>query len=187
MRLFFALNFADEVRREVARLTQPLRAAVPGIGWVDAEHLHVTLKFLGERDASEVPTLAVLGKDAVRRHRPHDVALTAVGAFPNLGRPRVVWLGITGGEGLAQVAAALDAGAEALGVAREARPFRPHVTLARVRRPLGAEEAAALALAAAGVRLHVVTSVRVIDLMRSTLTAAGPRYEPVGAFPLGGG
>lgn len=186
MRLFFALNFSAELRDEIARVTRPLVEAAPRLAWVRAELLHLTLKFLGERDPAQLPDLALLGRDAVRRHRPHEVAVTSVGAFPNLERPRVVWVGMKGGEVLAEVAAALDVGTEVLGVPRDTHPFRPHVTLARVKQALTRGEAAALAQAATALHLHLVSPVRSIELMSSRTTAQGPHYEVVQSFPLGG-
>lgn len=186
MRLFFALNFDDVVRRRIAEVTAPLREAAPHVAWVQAGLLHVTLKFLGEVDDARLAACSALGEACTRGEPAHRITLAGAGAFPNLRRPRVVWMGMRDADAVVRIAQRLDQGAEGLAVARETRPFRPHVTLGRVKSELPRGELSALAHAAAAMRDEQGCFVRSVDLMRSSPGAGGSRYEVLAVFPLGG-
>jgi 2'-5' RNA ligase len=186
VRAFFALNFDADVRSRIARSAQPLYDAAPHVAWVRSELLHLTLKFLGEVPAESVDALCRLGEAAARAHSPRAVALAGFGAFPNLHHPRVVWMGMGDADVLALLADHLDRGSAPLGVPRDERPFRPHVTIGRIKGALAAPETAALAREAERASEPFTAWVGTIDLMRSTLSAGGPRYEVVATFPLGG-
>ncbi len=155
----------------------PLRAAAPGLAWVDEARLHLTLKFLDEQPGEAVPGLAAAADAVASRHAAVRSALEEFGAFPNFRRARVVWIGMEADPRLELLHHDVEVACEALGHPVEARAFRPHVTLARVTR---ADAAVLRALArearrAAGVRFPV--TVRSVDLMRSTVGAGGPAYE----------
>jgi 2'-5' RNA ligase len=79
----------------------------------------------------------------------------------------------------------LEVACEALGHDVDARAFRPHVTLGRVKRDASADAMRTIAGLARGVRYTGTVDVRSIDLMQSELSAAGPRYTVLDAIPLG--
>lgn len=150
--------------------------------WVGGEQIHVTLKFLGESDAGAIQSLdtnlARLGGV-----RPFDVCLGGAGAFPNLSRPRVVWLGIgAGGEQLAKLASRVEQAAKSASYEPEKRKFQPHLTLGRAR----GEPAEVPGLAEALSRAPELSwrCDRFI-LMKSALTPQGPIYTPIQTYPLG--
>lgn len=187
IRLFVAVNLPPACRERIAADSLPLREAAPSVAWIRAPLLHLTLKFIGEQDERLVPQFAEACAVVAGGARPHRLAFDAYGAFPNLRRPHVVWLGISaGGEQLARVAADLDAACEALGVPRDTRPFRPHLTLGRVKRELSNQESKALAQAARSASSQEAIMVESIDLMRSDLGQAGPAYTVLASAPLGG-
>jgi RNA 2',3'-cyclic 3'-phosphodiesterase len=126
MRLFFALDIDAPIRRKLSEYVDSLRR-VPGVRFMPAESYHVTLKFLGEvKDVERA-------KEAATRvlSERFEVSLREVGFFPNERAPRVFWAGIHADKRLAGLASALDALLGDAGFAREERPFRPHLTLAR--------------------------------------------------------
>jgi 2'-5' RNA ligase len=184
MRLFIALNVPSAVRDAIFADTAPLRAAADSITWVAAPSLHVTLKFIGEWSETAVEDLQQALAGAVSGHAPFAVETTAVGAFPNFRRPRVVWLGMTGEAKLRALASDVDRACTALGIGGEARSFQAHLTLGRVRRELRPPEARALADAAVGTRPRRAFPVRTVDLMRSELGPGGSRYSVLAAVPL---
>jgi 2'-5' RNA ligase len=188
IRLFFAINLPPDCRERIAADALPLREAAPSVAWIRTPLLHITLKFIGEREEAFVETLAQGAREVAMRARPFHLAFAHFGGFPNLRRPHVVWLGITtGAEGLARVAADLGGACEALGVTPESRPFRPHLTLGRVKRELSKRECTALAQAARGASSQATVTVDSIDLMRSDLGRTGPVYTVLASSPLGGG
>ena len=186
MRLFIAINLPAETRCAIAEATAPLREAAPGAAWVAPESLHLTVKFLGERPAEWMAELAGRLGELAQRHRPVDLVFGGVGAFPNLRAPRIVWMGVAHEPKLELLQHDVERACEALGIPLEGRPFRPHLTLGRVRRELGRDAIRALGLAARGVRYSGAADVRTLDLMSSNLSPAGSRYTVECALPLGG-
>jgi 2'-5' RNA ligase len=184
MRLFVAVNLPPAVRSAIYADAVTLRAACPGVRWVSSTALHVTLKFLGERDDRLVDGFRAALESVAGRHERLTVDTTAVGAFPNFRRPRVVWVGMTGERALQALARGIDEAFAHLGVPEESRAFQAHLTLGRVKGLLAPAEAAALGAAANACRIARSFSVQTVDLMRSELGPGGSRYSVVAAVPL---
>jgi len=133
MRLFVALELPAEVRAGLGALGARLRAAAgSGVRWTDPSGIHLTLKFIGEMESSRVEAIrgALAGVHAAQ---PIDTAFRGVGWFPNARYPRVFWAGVEADAGLGSLAAEIGSALEPLGIAREEREFRPHLTLARIK------------------------------------------------------
>jgi len=187
VRLFVAANFDAALRLQLFEAAAPLRQAAPGVSWVPAERLHTTLKFIGERDAALVQRLVTALYSLGHTLRACDVTLSGYGAFPNFRRPNVVWMGGEPAAPLVQIAGAVDDACATLGIPREERPFRAHVTLGRVKRPLAAAEAVTLERIAAARHEAFRWHVGSVDVMQSTLGRLGPTYAVLESIPLGGG
>jgi RNA 2',3'-cyclic 3'-phosphodiesterase len=135
MRLFIALELPEAVRAELAATQARLRAGTPPppLRWADPAGFHLTLQFLGEAPASLVAPLAEAL--AALPAPPLSLRLDGLGAFPNLRRPQVVWVGVAGDTAaLAALRAEVLAATAPLGFGVEARDFRPHLTLGRAQR-----------------------------------------------------
>jgi len=172
----------DELRNRLALEIDALRRHAPGVSWVAAANLHITLKFLGGVDESR---LAEIG-DALRRAASvcaFDVAVQGLGAFPTLARPRVVWAGTAAAPAFVRLAEDTDRALVALGFPAEVRGFTSHVTLGRVREPRRDAPLAA-ALAAAAARPFGTLRVGRVSLMRSDLSPRGARYTELAGFAL---
>lgn len=180
MRLFLAINLEPTQRQAIYDAVEPLRAAAPSLAWVRAANLHFTIKFFGEQDASLVPALGAAMEAVGERHRVIELELGGIGAFPNLRRPRVVWMGIASEPRLELLHHDVEVACEQLGIPVEGRPFRPHLTLARVRARPSSDELRALARAAKRVDHRETVMVESIDLMQSDLeqpaSGGGTRY-----------
>ena len=183
MRLFIALPLPGEIASAAAALLPEL----PGLRRVRPDLLHVTLAFLGSVPDELLPDVLAACGEAASGHAPVDIALDRAGRFPQAGAPRVIWLGM--GEGATEsvdLAAAVRAALTARGLPFDGRPFRPHVTLARVRPDV--DRTAARAIAAATERLRPPSlrfAVEAILPIESLLSPKGPRYTPRAAVPLG--
>jgi 2'-5' RNA ligase len=184
MRLFIAVNLPEATRNAIYADAASLRGATDAVKWVDAAALHVTLKFLGERDDRLAADVLRAMETVASRHRPVDVRTTAPGAFPNFRRPRVVWVGMTGEAQLRALAQDMDRMLVPLGIAAESRAFRAHLTLGRVTGEINPTEAAALDAAARKPGTARAFVIRTIDLMRSELRPGGSRYSVLAAVPL---
>jgi 2'-5' RNA ligase len=184
LRLFFAVELSAEVRAASASHIERLRRDFPRlrVSWARPASLHVTLKFLGEVEASRVASLSLAGAGAAKGLAPFNLSAASAGAFPPSGAARVLWLGIGDDSGrLALLQRRLEEGCEAVGFPRESKSFKPHLTIARLRTPGGA---AALSEA------HRQTpfgpfefNVSEFVLMRSELGPGGSRYTPLSHHP----
>ena len=186
MRLFFAIELSDAVQDLLDEATTSLRAAAPDLAWVAREKRHLTLKFLGDVAEEAVPRLTTAAERAAAAHGPLEMSVREIGAFPNFRRARVVWIGVEQERRLELLHHDLELACEHEGFEVEGRPFRPHVTLARVRDPLPVDRMKALARLARSVRVHASVLVERITLLESILAPSGARYRCVHSATLGG-
>lgn len=130
MRVFVAIELPEDIRGELATVQKELRPVSGSARWVAAEATHLTLKFIGEiaeRRIDEIDReLSGLG------WKPFTVTVQGVGFFPGTRSPRVLWAGLQA-QGMEGLAERIDTRLERLGIEREKRAFRAHVTLARAK------------------------------------------------------
>jgi 2'-5' RNA ligase len=179
VRLFLAINLPAATRREIAHATAPLRESAPELAWVREPLLHLTLKFLGEQPAERLEEIQGAVAGVAGRHRELLMVLGGVGAFPNFRRAHVVWMGVAQDPRLELLHHDVEVTCSQLGIETEGRPFRPHLTLARVKTAQPEERMRALARVAKKTDYRTDIIVRSIDVMQSELTAAGPEYTPL--------
>ncbi len=187
VRAFLAIDPPEGVIRKIAVIQDALKKDIRGsIGWVRPEGIHLTLKFFGDIDREEIGTISgvVAGHAAAVPALKLDIQ--GLGVFPNARRPRVLWVGV-GGEtakllGLQQ---AIDGEFEARGFKREDRPFRAHLTLARIRSPQGL---AGIDRMLAEKRNESAGSFEAkgLTLFKSDLTPRGAIYTVLADFPFQG-
>lgn len=187
MRLFLAINLDSGIRGAIASAAAPLRDAAPDLRWTDASRLHLTLKFLDEQPESAIAGLAAVTDRTVGTHFAFDMRLGdaahTVGAFPNFRRPRVVWMGVASDPRLELLHHDIEVACQSLGFELDGRPFRPHLTLARIADRVDAAVLRKLERAANTVTFDADAPVASVELMRSL---PGPRasYERVHTSPL---
>jgi 2'-5' RNA ligase len=146
LRVFCAVELPPEVRARAAVHIESLRDAMPDVraSWDRAEKLHITVKFLGQIEATRVASLSQAAARAAASLNPFTLTIEGAGAFPPQGSPRVLWLGVTDSSGgLARLQSSLEDACAAEGFKREQRPFHPHLTIARLRNPQGTRKLAA--------------------------------------------
>jgi 2'-5' RNA ligase len=168
VRCFVAVNLPAPLREEIGAFFAALRGSVRGVRWVAAANLHLTLKFLGDVEQGQVSRVANAVAGALEGSPPVEVTLAGAGVFPPRGRPRVVWLDLAAGaEGIAL---------EPLGFPRERRPYTPHLTVGRVKKP-GDPAPLLAAVDTAGKREWGGFTASSVDLVRSELFPTGARYS----------
>lgn len=179
-RVFCAVELPAGLRELVAGRSARLREEFPRVraSWVRPESLHLTLKFVGEVGQPRVEDLSAAAGRAAAGGGAFDLTLSGAGTFPPHGPPRVLWLGVADASGgLARLHRRLEDECAAAGFAREARPFSPHLTLARPRDPRSARE---LAAAHRETPFEPQTfPVEELIVMESELGPGGSRYTPV--------
>jgi 2'-5' RNA ligase len=180
LRAFICVSPGEERAREIAGFASGL-AQFPGYKWVPPERMHITLKFLGESSAAQIQKLDT-ALSRLGGFRPFEIGISGVGAFPNMSRPRVIWLGVgTGSERLEKLAVKIDSAAARCGYEPEARRFHPHITLARASgEPVASPDELTRSLEAFPA---VSWTCRSFILTRSVLTRHGPVYTPVREYP----
>jgi 2'-5' RNA ligase len=186
VRLFIAINLPPALRRSIMDATARMREVAPRLAWVTEERLHLTVEFLGDRTDDAVPELEAALTRASAGHAPVTLDLRGLGAFPNLRAPRIVWLGVEPDPKLELLHHDLARACAEMGYERDARAFRPHITLGRARTPLRAEAARALTTAARAVTWSATVEATSVDIMESRLLPSGARYSVVAAIPLRG-
>jgi RNA 2',3'-cyclic 3'-phosphodiesterase len=177
VRAFVALDLDARLREAIGDLQARLRPRLGGIRLVRPEGIHLTLRFLGDTSPAQVETLRPLLAAAAAACPPADARVAGLGAFPERGSPRVLWLGLDVPPTVFELQRACERAARAVGFEREERPFRAHLTLGRWRdrgpRP-------DLPPADLG-----VTRLDTLVLFKSDLRPDGAVYTPLARFGLG--
>ena len=135
IRSFIAIELPESVKQELVILENQLKER-SGINakWVDPYSIHLTIKFLGNVPVNKIDGILHAMEEAVKSTGPFTLQITGLGAFPNLNRVQVAWVGLTGElDRLTKIQQQVESGLVPLGFAAEKRAFKPHLTLARVR------------------------------------------------------
>jgi 2'-5' RNA ligase len=186
MRLFIAAELDAPLAGSLEHSIAPLRTLEPDLAWTAPNKRHLTLRFLGDVESSALTPLTTTLDTITATHRPFDMALAGVGGFPSLRRARVLWIGVENEPRLELLHHDLELALETVGYELEGRPFRPHVTLARVRIPLDVERGRALARAARKVAFSATQHVAALTLFESVPGPAGTPYRRVHTATFGG-
>ncbi len=185
VRAFIAIRVGEQIERAIAELIDELRRPGDGIKWVSVRNLHLTLKFLGPAVpiGKLEPLTRELGKIA-ERTAAFEIDAAEVGGFPDLNRPRVLWVGLSSAA-LMELAWAVEDTAERCGFARERRPFTAHLTIARIREAHGWGKTMRV-LDKARERRFGACKVGEMLLYSSTLGPNGSIYEPLATYSFTG-
>ena len=190
VRVFVAIDLpgpAKDALRATVRALEPELARA--VRWVDPAGIHLTLKFLGNVDVGVVNDLLQAIEKAAREFDKTSfrLNLSDLGVFPNPREPRVLWAGVKGDlEALGTLQQLVDGAISDLGFDRERRPFRPHLTIGRVRDQVLAGERRKIGQVLQRTSLPPTDGWDVceIHLIRSTLTPGGAIYDSIGMSSL---
>jgi 2'-5' RNA ligase len=182
MRCFLAIELPPDVIHRLSQLSAHMRRCPVRASWVHAEHMHLTLRFLGDIDDAQASAISLYLRDAFSVSRPFTLLAQAVGAFPTLRRPSIVWAGIGPLTGpLDSVQTHCEHAAQHIGLRPESKPFHPHITLARIK-----DHRPPADLTQAIERERTFTAgeftVRGVSLFSSELTPRGPNYARLEEF-----
>ncbi len=164
-----------EVTEEIKSFMENLKRSNAKIKLVEPENLHLTLKFLGDTREDKIEEITSIIEESSREVKPFEITLEKTGVFPNPSSMRVIWIGVTGGEKLKTIADKLDEKLVKLGYKKEGRGFKPHLTIARVKKP-GDKNKIKPILEKYKDTCFGRTKIEEIHLKKSTLTPSGPIY-----------
>ncbi len=184
MRLFAAIPVPQPEREALAQAVAPLQEAGWPVRWVVRDRYHLTLKFFGETPAERLDAIVAMLVDAASDTPPLGCAFTELGAFPASRAPRVLWAGLEAPPALELLQDRVERGADALGYPLEGRPFRPHVTLGRVRDGMRLPPDALERLAGIAVARSFLADEVVLFESRTTSGRGGPVYTARHRVPL---
>jgi 2'-5' RNA ligase len=182
IRSFVSIDLDDEkVLSQVESIMSSLLSLGGDLKPVERENIHLTLKFLGNVSAAKLEEV----KSALAQvtFPPFSLEIKGAGAFPNLKRMNVVWVGI--GEGWSQVELIYEQTERILhqlGFSRETRPFSPHITVARVKSGRKRDEIAAF-LGHLTDESFGTFNVESFRLKESVLSPSGPKYSTLFEAP----
>lgn len=189
MRLFVAVVPPAAAVSSLDRAVGGVRRNYGDLRWVPPERWHLTLAFLGTVAASALPGLRDRLGETASRSSVLSLAFAGAGHFGN----QVFWMGVTGDEhALRWLADETGAAARECGLASEQRPYQPHLTLARARKPLDLGPVVAAMADYAG-PVWTATEVVVVrsvlgppaPVVGSVLGPPAPSYETLLVVPLG--
>ncbi len=179
MRCFVAIEIHDTLRERLTLLQRELKACGWPMNWARAEHLHLTIKFLGEIDDTRIDDVCSAVRDASRRQAAFSLFTGKLGCFPPRGPARVIWLGVDDPDGaLSNLHERVETALEPLGIARESRAFHPHLTLGRTRSRVSPENIRDI-LAKHDLQPEQPLRVEEVVVFQSELTPRGPIHTPL--------
>ena len=187
VRLFVACEVPDDVRETIGETIEGLRKkSGQAVRWIRPDGVHVTLKFLGEVPTKKLPAVKLAIQEAVVGHAPFELEFSNIGTFGGREGLRLMWVGIAGDVlRLEALVRAVNAALAVVGFEPERRPFRPHLTLGRVRDEISTRHRAEIEVAVGKSTVPPVSwRTAQVSLMRSRLTTAGATYEVIATFPL---
>jgi 2'-5' RNA ligase len=185
VRAFIAVELPSNVIDLAADLQSCLKRQGLALRWVRPQNMHLTLKFLGEIRVEMVPVVSAAMAQAASGASPMALAVQGMGVFPNARNPRVVWIGVGGAaDRLQQTVVALDSGLASLGIEREKKPFKAHLTLARINAPVDARQLLE-AIQRHGNYAPQSFNASEMVLFQSDLKPKGPVYTPLAKVALG--
>ena len=178
MRAFIAIDLPGKIKDSLAEIQGKLKTVLPKVNWVKPENLHFTLKFLGEISPGQLSNIEKIAEEITNSTADFKIKLTTFGVFPATHIARIIWIGAQLPLALKQLVERLEAKLAESGLPKEQRPFKAHITIARIKNPLNPAD---LERTLDQVRTDLVyTNLEFnsgeITLFQSTLGPGGPTY-----------
>ncbi|MBW1742086.1 MAG: RNA 2',3'-cyclic phosphodiesterase [Deltaproteobacteria bacterium] len=134
LRAFIAISLPESVLQAIVNVQETLKESGLKIRWVRQEGIHLTIKFLGDIDRADVERIHSAMQQVTQVFSPLVLQGEGVGVFPDLKRPRVVWVGVSGEiKVLRALQRELEDQLDGLGFPKEKRSFKGHLTLGRIK------------------------------------------------------
>lgn len=187
LRLFYAIELPSVIKDAITAQYDKYSAVSRQVKWTKPENLHLTLRFLGNVDVQVVPQLQMIMDAMAGSFESFTYSLRGVGCFPSPQRPSILWIGADkGAKSLVSLAVFLEDNLSGLGFKRENRPFKPHITIGRIKFALNkmfTQEIKNIMHNDQNMEFGQFMVTEIL-LIKSVLTSAGPVYTIVGTSKL---
>lgn len=185
IRTFIAIEIPDKTKEKIARFQKLHTAKNLPVRWININNIHITLKFIGEISESLVERIRKEIFEQPVKHESFELSIQGTGVFPNSVKPRILWAGIeSGAKQISEIAADIDCKLNDLGIPKETRSFKPHITIGRFRARNKPENLDMLI--APGALESGAFTVEKVALMQSVLKPSGAEYSKLSEFSLNG-
>jgi 2'-5' RNA ligase len=184
MRIFVGITLDEATRESIAKELLPFKKIASSIRWTASRNIHLTLKFIGEASAAKAASIEAALQMAKIPAAPFKLKISGFGKFPAGDDLHIFWAGVEDNPALQELFAGIENALAPLAIARETRPFSPHITLGRNKARYNFETLFELLAARRDIFLaeFPVTS---FQLFCSQLTPDGPLYKILKEIPLG--
>ena len=184
-RTFIALELNTDQQDFLDTIIGQGKQILPALRWVEPQGIHLTLAFLGELDEQQLTKARAATRAAALQSSHFTYRLSSLGTFGAPRQPRVLWMGVSEPSGvLNKVHRILATALERQGFTSEKRPFSPHLTLARIKAPLTAEQLQLLQQLLSRYQIaSPAYAVAHLYVMKSELSRSGARYTCLEACP----
>lgn len=185
-RIFVAVELPGDVKKNIFRVFSELSGEIVNLRAVKEENLHITMKFLGQASLKDIEAAKTTLFSCAGAAERFCVEPAGAGAFPSPGNPRILWAGAEDNGGLLNLQSGIEEGLALLGYDREERPFHPHITTGRIKKPPGGTARRKIELWLEKNR-HTrfgAFEVRGFSLFRSVLSPDGASYARLAWFDI---
>lgn len=174
MRVFLALEIPGEIKAYLGVVKDQMAARIRNIKWVNEGGQHITLKFFGEQEEKRVSEIGDALSGIEKSYDPIAVALKNIEAFPDRKRARVIVMALEKGvDNIRMIFHDIEDRLSGLGIEKEKRSFKPHITLGRMKIPGPLLDRDIVAVDMKGFTVSKMV------LFQSILQPAGAIYIPV--------
>lgn len=184
-RIFCAIELPESVRTRLRDHVRELREAVPDVAasWTRVENIHLTLKFFGNVEVERIKKISEAAARAVKDFSSFQIGVGTTGVFPKPSRAQVLWIGVSDPSGkLVELQQELESEFAKEGFEKEDRAYKPHLTIARLRKPEGARRLADAHLQMEFEPAEITLSELI--LFRSELSSKGSKYTAISRHEL---
>jgi 2'-5' RNA ligase len=183
IRSFIAVDLPDSLNEALERASEQLQDLLEGlpVRWVPVQNIHLTLKFLGDVSEKNIEMIQSIVQAEASQHRIFEISVGGFGVFPNLARPRVLWVGVEAPDELIHLQRRIDVESARLGYAPDQREFSPHLTFGRVSRNASPKQVRQVSKLLRTYKIGFLGAARIenVTLFRSDLGPDGAVYSKI--------
>ena len=186
MRLFFAIDIDETIRLRIDEFVFKNYHLLGNnkLSWVKKDNLHITLKFLGETKENILPKINDRVFDCIKKYKKFRIEIKDLGVFPKVSLTKVLWLGVKDNTGeLTSLFSEIENQMFELNFEKEKRPFKPHLTIARVRMINNLDKIKFFIEKFKEINFGF-SEVKEIKLYQSILKSDGSEYKVIERYPL---